>query len=184
MESDELTCPNCLKPQFDLNMAEESKIKCMDCSKDYIYLKCYHCKKKITMKNLEYIDGTNIQCPFPNCAKFFSKSSCAICVKPIFFPDKNQEGSKIKCPFKDCNKEYCKIICPNIDCKAKLFWKDANYREGQIITCSAIRCGKKFQKVNCFHCMRRCVWLDCSYIEGQKIVCPYLECSRQFNKTA
>jgi len=84
METDHILCPNCLKQQIDINLPEESKIKCLDCSKEFIYLKCYHCKKKITMKNLEYIDGTNIQCPFPNCGKYFSKSSCAICVKPYF----------------------------------------------------------------------------------------------------
>jgi hypothetical protein len=64
METDHILCPNCLKQQIDINLPEESKIKCLDCSKEFIYLKCYHCKKKITMKNLEYIDGTNIQCKY------------------------------------------------------------------------------------------------------------------------
>ena len=148
---DETICPFCLTQQNNVTHDDKMKV-CSNCSGNFSFIKCFHCKKKIYLKNSKYSDGISINCPYVDCGKWFSKSSCGECERTLYFPDKYQEGSKVKCPFKGCEVEYCKINCPK--CSLKQTFKISpreSYKEGLIITCKNPICKTKFQKINCFH---------------------------------
>ena len=191
--TDDLICPTCHSVQITYR-GEDVIEPCSICSEKFMYLKCYHCKKKIYFKNQNFTDGVNIRCPYEGCGKYFCKSSCGVCERTLYFPDRYQEGSKVKCPFKDCGEEYYKVLCPNEMCNSKITYKtvkevtqgDAQppalpYREGLNVCCK--KCKTSFQKITCYQCLRRLVWTEPnSMVEGQKIECPYDDCKKCFNK--
>jgi hypothetical protein len=190
LKSDEILCPNC-KTKQRCNRGEDQLDNCVSCNVKFMYLKCYHCKKKIFFNNHTFTDGVNIKCPYEDCGKFFCKSSCVSCERTLYFPDRYQEGSKVKCPFKDCSQEFFKINCPNDYCTNKICFKlnsitdslsnQPLYREGISITCE--KCKTTFQKITCYNCLRKLVWTDPKkLIDCQKIECPYEECKKTFNK--
>jgi hypothetical protein len=166
--SDEIICLKCNKTQKKFR-GEDILEKCQFCLEKFMYLKCYHCKKKVYFFNENMVDGVNIKCPYIECGKFFTRSSCGVCNKNLYFPDRYQEGSKVKCPFKECGEEFFKIICPNEKCGSKLAFKKnnpingsdnlnnstttknicSNYKEGVLVNCKS--CNSKFQKINCYH---------------------------------
>ena len=203
--NEELICPTCLSFQ-SISRGEDILGKCQNpiCNEIFMFLKCYHCKKRIYFTKQNFTNGVNIKCPYVECEKWFCKSACGACERILYFPDRYQEGSKVKCPFKDCQEEYSKIICPNEKCGIALTFKipkenlsltplsqnsnvnlsqlnNNTYREGLSVNCK--NCNLKFQKINCYHCLRRLVWaFPNNLIEGQKIICPYENCKKHFNK--
>lgn len=163
----ELLCPHCeIKFKQKDNITNETiAITCPKCDKSFWFIKCYHCKKNVYSITSNYFESVNLKCPYLDCGKWFSKSSCEACTRVYYYPDKNLEGSVVKCPFQDCNKNICKITCPGENCGTKIVIKDGkninyNYREGMAIYCKNPICKIWFQKINCFHCYKRLIFMS------------------------
>lgn len=183
-----IKCPFCLNETFSSEKDNQINL-CIHCQKEFTLIKCFHCTNKIFFKQKLNLDGINLKCPYKNCGKYFVKSSCGVCSNKLYFPGKFPEGSTVVCPVKTCNRKYAKIECPIENCcNVVLFHsgveeKKVLYDEGNLLECKTHQMPVLFQKINCFHCLRRLVWISPNKaVEGQKILCPYDDCKKIFNR--
>lgn len=185
MNNETNVCPHCQESQISKNETEESQTKCVKCKKNFIFIKCHHCSRKIFSQLDKYLDSANIKCPYSDCNKNFNRTQCHFCPNKIRFNTYRNESEIITCTSNDCKKKYIKINCPAEKCRTNIIFEngfvknETLYKEGMVVKCS---CDIKFQKINCFNCHRKLVWKNIFPIESQKIRCPYEDCSKECMK--
>ena len=205
----EIFCPNCIKPinlsifnknnnnndvSMEIEIDEFTKLTCPKCSFQFSFLYCEICKQKIFMKihqnseNIKYngLNGYNIKCTSESCNKIFYFTVCSKCNKPQKISRYIKEGDIIECIF--CKFQYIQAHIPikysteviNIE-NNQIYH---NFPNGLILT---IANKVKYQKINCYYCLRPIVFSSDKnhlnkYIESQQVECPYSDCKQIFNR--
>lgn len=110
-----------------LSMNEFINIYCSKCSKNFTFIICVYCNKKIMMKlhslskMIEYngINDFNIRCPYESCNKIFYFSECVQCRTINKIKKLIKEGDIINCQNENCKFQYISVNCPNKLCPEK-----------------------------------------------------------------
>lgn len=183
-----LKCLNCLNEIKDTPLKDAKQFElysCEYCKIKFLFVNCFHCHKPIYYKAKVNLENIPIKCPYSNCQKIFSLSTCPKCETLIYFANK----FPIKCPNKLCDNYFAKVQCPIISCRNIIkFESDKNsnimpYMEGNILECQNHSPHFLFQKMTCEKCSRALVWnYPKILIRGQKILCPYQDCNAIFNR--
>lgn len=148
---------------------------------------CIHCSRSIVFdnsKDIYYLEGQKIVCPYSDCRRSFNKVICPKCNKYICISNGDlYQGSEIRCVNYQCGHLFMIIYCPACFKVIKLD-KTSKYEiELRLITCTRPTCKCQFQIVNCLFCHQTIHYISPKlFIKYSTVTCPNDDCNNSFAK--